>query len=100
MPAGGGSSGSVSLVLGVPFAVERVRGLVLLGAAAGVAQDPRGRVLVAVRGVLDQLLLGELEALRLAAAGLLDRAPLLAAAPRQGIAHVRRRLLVHCAQSI
>jgi hypothetical protein len=34
-------------------------------------------VLVAVRGVLDQVLLGELEALGLATAGLLDRAPLL-----------------------
>jgi hypothetical protein len=40
-------------------------------------------VLVAVGGVLDELLLGLLEALGLAAAGLLDRAPGLVADARR-----------------
>ena len=62
-------------MFGVGLAVGRVERL--LG-VAGVAEDRLRRVLVSVRGVLDQVSLGELEALGLATARLLDRAALLA----------------------
>jgi hypothetical protein len=61
----------------VCLAVERFHGTGLLRDVLGVAEDRRGGVFVAVRGVFDQLLLGELEALGLAPARLLDRPALL-----------------------
>src|SRR5690348_16452181 len=48
--------------------------------ARRVVDDGLGRVLVAVGGVFDHLLLGQLEALGLSAAGLLHRTPLFATA--------------------
>ena len=48
--------------------------------ALGVAHDPCRRVLIAVRGVLDQVVLGELESFGHASAGLLDGSALLATA--------------------
>jgi hypothetical protein len=63
-------------VLLVGLAVLRVERPGLLVPFAGVGD--RGRA-VAILGVLDQLGLGLLEALRLAAAGLFDRAPGLVA---------------------
>src|SRR4029077_20550347 len=66
---------SVVLVLGVGLAVGRFE---LLLDATRIAEDRLRGVLVAVRGVLDQVGLGELEALGLPAAGLLDRTALLA----------------------
>ena len=78
--AGSAAWCSVGEVLLVGFAVDRV-GELLVGLR--VAHDPRRRVLVAVRGVLDQVLLGELETLGFTAAGLLDGAALLVASPRK-----------------
>ena len=75
---------SVGLVLLVGLAVH---GLALLAArrparlllGCGIAHDQRGCMFVAVGGVFDQLPLGQLEALGLASAGLLDRSACLAA---------------------
>ena len=69
---------SVDQMLFVGLAVDR--GLRLLLLATRVTDDARGRVLIAVGGVLDQLLLGQLEALGLAASRLFDGGALLAAA--------------------
>ena len=67
-------------VLLVGFAVLRVQGPGLLVVLAGVGD--RGRA-VGVLGALDELGLGLLEALGLAAAGLFDRAPGLVADARR-----------------
>src|SRR5436305_2140321 len=74
-PRRAAARGSVDLVLLVCFAVDARVGLLV---AHRVVHDARGRLLVAVRGVLDEFLLAELEALRLAAARLFDRFALLA----------------------
>src|SRR5438094_570978 len=71
------SQRSVPLVLLIGFAVHGPVGLLL---GAGVIDDARRRALVAMRGVLDQFPLAELEALGLAAAGLLDGLALFAPA--------------------
>ncbi len=70
----------------VGLAVGRLVGVAL---GCGVAHDPRGGVFIAVGGVFDQFLLGLLEALGLAAAGLLDGTALFAAALLEVV-------LVHC----
>ena len=56
-------------------------------------------MLVGVRGVLDQLLLAQLKALRLAAARLLDGLALFATALDQLEQRIRPRLRVHGADS-
>jgi CsoR family transcriptional regulator, copper-sensing transcriptional repressor len=68
---------SVAEVLLVGLAVGRVR-LVLLGLAGGIARDLRRCMLVAVGGMFDQFLLGELEALGLPATGLVNGLALFA----------------------
>src|SRR5438105_14598583 len=74
-----GGERSVDLVLLVRFPVHHgSRSLLLL--LPHVVHDARRRLLVPVGGVLDQFLLAELEALRLASAGLLDREALFAPA--------------------
>src|ERR1017187_1719297 len=67
---------SIGLVLLVGFAVHRGIRLLL---RPGVVDNLGGSLLVSVRGVLDQFLPGEPEALRLATAGFLDGQPLSAA---------------------
>src|SRR5437870_1834840 len=70
---------SIDLVLLVRFPVHHgSRSLLLL--LSRVVHDARRRLLVPMGGVLDQFLLAELEALRLASAGLLDREALFAPA--------------------
>src|SRR5271154_1750275 len=80
------------LVLLIRFAVQELGGLLLAGR---VAHDARRRVLVAVGGVLDQFLLGELKALGLASAGLIDSHTRLAASFLQVTSGVGGRQLVH-----
>ena len=70
------------------------RGLVV-ALVEGVARDLRRRVLVAVGGVFDQFLLGQLEALGLATAGLLDGLALLAPARAQLEQRVGGHLVGH-----
>src|SRR6516165_646628 len=68
--------GSIGLVLFVGFAVHRAGLLLLLG--PGVVHDAGERLLVPVGCMLDQFLLGELKALGLASACLLDGHTLVA----------------------
>ena len=65
----------VGYLLFVGLAVDRAR---LLLAGGCVVDDSHGRVLVSMRGMLDQFFLAQLETLRLAAAGLFDRLALFA----------------------
>ena len=67
--------GSVGFLLLVGLPVALLHRSLLLGHALGVAEDRGGAVFVTVGGVFDQLLLGLLEALGLAAAGFIDRTP-------------------------
>src|ERR1700727_379664 len=66
-------------MLGVCLARGSFPGLVV-ALAVSVLRDLRRRVLIAVRGVFDQFLLGQLEALRLSAASLVDGLALFAVA--------------------
>src|SRR6476659_449135 len=91
-PRRGAARGSVDLVLLVCFAVDARVGLLV---ADRVIDDARGRLLVAVGGVLDEFLLAELEPLRLAAARLLDRPALLAPSLGELVDGVGRQPRVH-----
>src|SRR5256885_8590534 len=91
-PRRAAARGSVDLVLLVCFAVDARVGLLV---AHRVVDDARGRLLVAVGGVLDELLLAELEPLRLAAARLLDRHALLASSLGELVGGVWRQPRVH-----
>src|SRR5438067_5989743 len=87
------------LVGAVLFVCLAVRGSVPLLLGARVVDDAKRRMLVGVRGVLDQLLLAQLKALRLAAARLLDGLALFATALDQLEQRIRPRLRVHGADS-
>src|SRR2546423_1599377 len=91
-PRRAAARGSVDLVLLVCFAVDARVGLLV---AHRVVDDARGRLLVAVGGVLDEFLLAELEPLRLAAARLLDGDALLAPSLGELVDGVRRQPRVH-----
>src|SRR3954451_22320670 len=91
-PRRAAARGSVDLVLLVCFAVDARVGLLV---AHRVVDDARGRLLVAVGGVLDEFLLAELEPLRLAAARLFDRDALLAPSLGELVAGGGRQPRVH-----
>src|SRR5256714_2246141 len=91
-PRRAAARGSVDLVLLVCFAVDARVGLLV---AHRVVDDARGRLLVAVGGVLDEFLLAELEPLRLAAARLLDRDALLAPSLGELVDGIGRQPRVH-----
>src|SRR5438128_8870895 len=87
------------LVGAVLFVGLAVGGLRLLLRGARIVDDAKRRVLIGVRGVLDELPLAQLEALRLPAASLLDRLALFATALNQLQQRIRPRLRVHGADS-
>jgi hypothetical protein len=83
---------SVGVVLVVGFAVYGVGGFLV---RSRVSHDAGGGVLVAVRCVLDQGLLGEFKALGLASSGLIHGSALFAPAGGAIDAGFGRRVLVH-----
>src|SRR5436190_6088431 len=91
-PRRAAARGSVDRVLLVCFAVDARVGLLV---AHRVVDDACGRLLVAVRGVLDEFLLAELKPLRLTAARLLDRHALLAPSLGELVGGVGRQPRVH-----
>jgi hypothetical protein len=70
--AGGTRQVSVVLATAVRVAVTGV-GAGLGFIRSGITHDPRRGVLIAVRSMIDEILLGKLEALRLATACFIDR---------------------------